>query len=211
MRRRELGFTLIEILVVIAIIATLVAAVSVTVPLVQERNRRLNCQRNMKELGTVFTLYQQENQGRPPYDGVSMFLYFRVKDSAIKEGQETLLICPGDNQAVNPTTPELQSDYDDIDLSNPRNNMCSYAVRNFTDHPLLRESKKIQIVACDRQGLDGRTAHHDNGLVILYDDGAAKFMTREDLGLSRDDPIVVGPGSEHELLKQVVYIPSSKE
>jgi prepilin-type N-terminal cleavage/methylation domain-containing protein len=212
MRRRERGFTLIEILVVIAIIATLVAAVSVTIPLVQDRNNRLACAKNLKEVGTLFINYQQEHQGRPKYDGVAMFLYFRVTSNDIRKNEESVLICPGDQQVINPNTPELQAKYDDeVDLTNPPDDMCSYAVRDFTTYPLSVEAKEAQIVACDRNGNNGRTLHHRDGLNILYDNGASKFMSREDLGISGDADIVVGPASEHELLKQVVYIPNKKE
>jgi prepilin-type N-terminal cleavage/methylation domain-containing protein len=211
MRRRQQGFTLIEILVVIAIIATLVAAVSVTVPLVQERNRRLGCQRNLKELGTLFLTYQQEKQGKPRYDGASMFLYFRVSKSDVQKGQETVFTCPGDQSVTPPTTPELQAKYDEIDLTNPPADVCSYAVRDFTNYPMSMDSKELEIIACDKQGNDGRTAHHQDGLVILYKDGSSKFMDRDSLGLSAEAPIVVGPGSEHDLLKKVIYAPDRKE
>ncbi len=171
------------------------------------RNRRASCQRNLEELGTLFVVLEKETNGHMPYDGVSLFLSFRAKNSWIKKKQEALLICPGDNQAIMPTTPEQQDAYDEIDLSNPRNNMCSYAVRDFTRYPLFADCEEPQIIACDRQGLDGRTAHHDNGLCVLFDDGSVRFMSRGDLGLARDDPIVVGPGSNHPMLSKVVSIP----
>ncbi len=212
MRRRERGFTLIEILVVIAIIATLVAAVSVTIPLVQDRNQRLACAKNLKEVGTLFINYNQENQGRPKYDGVSMFLYFRVTTKDIRKKEEAVLVCPGDQQVANPSAPETQAKYDDeVDLTNPPDDLCSYAVRDFSNHALSVESDEAQIIACDRNGLNGRTLHHRDGVNVLYDNGSAKFMSREDLGISGNADVVVGPTSEHEMLKQVVYIPNKKE
>lgn len=211
MRRRQQGFTLIEILVVIAIIATLVAAVSVTVPLVQERNRRLGCQKNLKELGTLFSSYRMEKQGKPKYDGVSMLLYFRVMRNEVKKGQETLYFCPGDQTMTPPTTPEQQAKYDDVNLDDPPTDLCSYSVRDFTNYPLKAETPDLEIIACDRQGADGRTQHHDGGLVVLYNDGSSKWMDREALGLSAEAPIVVGPGSEHDQLKKVIYTPDRKE
>lgn len=141
------------------------------------------------------------------YSGVSVLLHFRRNSGCIKEGQETLFICPGDNQAINPTTPQQQQAYDALDLNDPRNNMCSYAVRDFLLYPLDPDAETPQIIACDRMGLDGRTAHHSDGLCVLFDDGAVKFMSREDLGLSRDDPIVVGPRSTHPMLGRVRYHP----
>ncbi len=173
-------------------------------------DRSIPCRRNLKELGTLVTGSMDDGSfGRiaAHYSGVSILLWFRVKGGAIEEGRESMLICPGDNQAVNPVSREAQREYDDIDLDDPRNNMCSYAVRDFRRFPLDLTQLGSEIIACDRLGLDGRTAHHDNGLCVLFADGEVGFLTRDDLGLSREDPIVLGPKSKSPLLRTVRYAP----
>jgi hypothetical protein len=141
-----------------------------------------------------------------------MFLYFRVSSNDIRKGEESVLICPGDNAVKSPSSPEAQAVYDDeVDLSNPPDNMASYAVRDFTTYPLSVEAPERQIIACDRNGSDGRTLHHRGGLNVLFDNGQSVFLSREDLGISGDADVVVGPASEHDVLKQVVYIPNKKE
>lgn len=212
MRRSEKGFTLIEIMVVIAIIATLVAAVSLGIPLVQERSNRLQCARNLSDFGTLFTNWRLEKPGKPKYSGVALFLWFRKKRD-IREGEEEKLLCPGDQSVLFPADAEDRAKYNEVDLKNPPTDMCSYAVRDFNKYPLSQDSGKIQIIACDRQGNDGRTMHHKGGITVLYDSGSAKFLEKEALGVSMgdDDPIVVGPTTDHEMLKKVIVVPDSKE
>lgn len=213
MRRSEKGFTLIEIMVVLAIIATLVAAVSVGIPMVKQRSMRLQCQRNLQSVGIIFTQQQLEKPGRPKYSGAALLLWFRKKGD-IKLGEEkNALLCPGDMGVIFPTTPEDSAKYDDINLDSPPSDMCSYAARDFVKYQLLMDAPAKQIIACDRQGNDGRTAHHEGGLIVLFDNGSSMWMDKEALGLSGGDenPIVVGPDSEQPLLKQVVVVAGTKD
>jgi prepilin-type N-terminal cleavage/methylation domain-containing protein len=211
MRRQAQGFTLIEIMVVIAIIAGLIGTVAIIVPQMQEKQRRFTCQNNLSQLGGLFIAERTEKHGKPKYDGSALWLSWRQKRDQIKEGQEAVLICPGDNAITAPDTPELKQRYTDVDLKNPPNDLTSYAARDFSVYPLDNEAKRVQIIGCDRNGPDGRTAHHKNGLNIVYDDGASKFVERDELGISQDDPIVVGPESSNEDLKKVVGVKQKKD
>jgi len=212
MRRSERGFTLIEIMVVIAIIATLVAAVSLGIPLVQKRSQKLQCQRNLSDLGTLFTTWRLEKPGKPKYSGVALFLWFRKKRD-IQLGDEETLLCPGAQGVTWPATQEDREAYNDVDLQNPPTDKCSYAVRDFEKYPLKQDAGAKQIIACDRQGNDSRTMHHPDGVVVLFDNGSASFMDKEALGVSMgpEDPVVVGPDAENEMLKQVIVVPESRE
>ena len=53
MRSRESGFTLIEIMIVMAIIVTLAGMVMMIVPYATERSKRLNCANNLSQLGKI--------------------------------------------------------------------------------------------------------------------------------------------------------------
>lgn len=205
MRRRAQGFTLIEIMVVIAIIAGLISTVVIVVPKMQENQKKLTCQQNLSGLGKIFVTWRSSNMGKPPYDGQALFLSWRTKKSEIRQGDEAVLICPGDQAVTQPGSPEAQAAYDTIDLKNPPTDKCSYAVRYFSKFPFDVESPRKEIVACDRQGPDGRTMHHRDSIMVVFDDAACKPMTREDLGIATDSPIVVGPEATHEDLKKVVY------
>jgi prepilin-type N-terminal cleavage/methylation domain-containing protein len=65
-RPRRLGFTLIEVLVVVAIIALLVAILLPSLSRAKGMARMTQCQSNMKQLATAFATYATEYKGRLP-------------------------------------------------------------------------------------------------------------------------------------------------
>ncbi len=72
--RRALGFTLIEILVVIAIIAILAAILFPAFARARENARKASCQSNLKQIGLGFTQYLQDYDERyPPMYGSSVW------------------------------------------------------------------------------------------------------------------------------------------
>ena len=66
MRLGRRGFTLIELLVVIAIIAILAAILFPVFVAASERGRTASCVGNLKQLGSGFMLYTDDNGGRYP-------------------------------------------------------------------------------------------------------------------------------------------------
>ena len=62
------GFTLIELLVVVAIIALLMAILLPTLQRARKRAKATVCLSHLKEWGTTFALYVQDNEGRLPGD-----------------------------------------------------------------------------------------------------------------------------------------------
>ena len=210
MRNRAQGFTLIEILVVITIIASLAGAVLILVPRIQEKQRQTTCANHLRQLGGIYTSESMEKPGLPPQVGASLWLHYRQKHY-IQKTREEVLTCPGDNTVRVPANDADAERYDEINLADPPLDVCSYMGRDFLTYPLSNEAEAAQIIGCDRNGTDFKTPHHRDGLNILYDDGAVQFKDREFLGLTPEDPIVVGPDSDVEILRQVVYGPPRKE
>ena len=57
------GFTLIELLVVIAIIALLLSILMPALQRVKKQARSVACQANLRQWGTIFSIYMQDNDG----------------------------------------------------------------------------------------------------------------------------------------------------
>jgi prepilin-type N-terminal cleavage/methylation domain-containing protein len=101
---RQRGFTLVEMLVVIAIIVVLMAILFPVFSRVRERARKMTCINNLSQLATALKRYQSDNSGRfPPapvfvngrYYGGFSALYPDYIDKT------DILICP-DDLAVRP-------------------------------------------------------------------------------------------------------------
>jgi prepilin-type N-terminal cleavage/methylation domain-containing protein/prepilin-type processing-associated H-X9-DG protein len=90
--RRRLGFTLVELLVVITIIGMLVALLLPAVHSVRERARQTQCMNNIKNLALAVVSYDS-SKGQPP--GLSQF----VKQANTSSGKTNIANVAYDNQA----------------------------------------------------------------------------------------------------------------
>lgn len=64
--KRALGFTLFELLAVVAIIGILLTLLAPAVSRVRERGRQTDCQSNLRQFGTALIVYRADHQGSNP-------------------------------------------------------------------------------------------------------------------------------------------------
>ncbi len=122
--KRKSGFTFLELLVVIALVAVLAAILFPTVKAVRQRTAQAGCLNNLRQIGVAFQGYVHENNGLLPYNPVSGggswymligpyggFNYGEIyteAEAAIKAGRiptlarKSILHCPGEETIRQP-------------------------------------------------------------------------------------------------------------
>jgi prepilin-type N-terminal cleavage/methylation domain-containing protein/prepilin-type processing-associated H-X9-DG protein len=77
---RRAGFTLVELLVVIGIIALLISILLPAMSAAREQGNAIKCLSNVRQLGGAFILYADENKGKLPFPTASKGAGRRVTD-----------------------------------------------------------------------------------------------------------------------------------
>ena len=105
MRHLEPGFTLAELMTVIAIIALLVSLLLPAISAARAAAYRTNCTSNIRQIGYAFELYANdhadtlphEDNGdtRPPFGSGWYIVLKPYVDADADHGRDTVFVCPG--------------------------------------------------------------------------------------------------------------------
>ncbi len=212
MRNREQGFTLIEILIVITIIAALVGLVAALIPKGIKAKEKTTCLKNLSELGGLLITRRAGKGWNTRLNGAAFLL--QVADE-IQDENLRVFICPGEPKSVAPDRPEVGSQefiemYRSMNLKEGvRAEYTSYAGPNWKDYPPARAGRaalESRVIACDRCA-DGQ-AYHD-GICVVYDSSSTRFIdSKEIAGFDPDvGAIIVGKNSKDKRLKKMIFFP----
>ncbi|MHC4136970.1 MAG: prepilin-type N-terminal cleavage/methylation domain-containing protein [Planctomycetota bacterium] len=197
MKEREAGMTLIEILVVITIIATIAGMATVLIHVGQEKRIQYAC---VNHVGQLVGLLESTPGRYPQHDGPNLVLYFVKKgEIAGKDGLE-VLFCPGDLDESLAQAGGVEA-YRDLDLSlkGEYGHLTSYAARAMTDRDcrVPRGTPIPTVLVAD----DSEDHHFEKGIVVGLTGGAAKYRDKvDDYEMDRETPLFVGEGSTVEEL-----------
>jgi prepilin-type N-terminal cleavage/methylation domain-containing protein len=209
-RARQLGaaagFTLIEILVVLTIIA---AIIGIAVPIytsVTDNKNVVVCKNNLKSLGGAMELYYQRFKRYPSTRSGVQFLLAPLKTKIVDYKPETIektvrnmYVCPGDDYANAAIGGDVWEAFRDLDNIDP---VCvSYAGRNTKEFLMLRKNAGSEVIAADAGGPEGRQFTHRNKVNILYLDQSVQDLDIMDLPDGDGSKFEVGPNSPLEPLK----------
>lgn len=207
---RRAGFTLVELLVVIGIIALLISILVPSLSRARETAQRITCLSNMRQLGLAMMMYTQENKGKFPAVGLGQaedWLYGAVGRDR-NEGRlvkyqggrynPKIYYCPSDAAEARKSR--------GLDFSYTVNwNICWYPSRNppaGTVYPptigrIVNSSKKILMIDESAQTLDDPCWAPENWfndtqnmLAIRHDKQAEKAK-----GLTQQQVLQAGRGN----------------
>ncbi|MCS7224145.1 MAG: DUF1559 domain-containing protein [Armatimonadetes bacterium] len=96
MQGKQQGFTLVELLVVIGIIAILASILFPVFSRAREKARQAACLSNLRQQGMAVSLYVQDYEAYPPFSFVTHGLPYRWYDQIISYAARTdgLFVCP---------------------------------------------------------------------------------------------------------------------
>ena len=214
MLSRNRGFTLIEILVVITIIAALAGMVVALVPMLTRQSEMTQSMNNLKQIGGI--LQAKQAGGKLKYYSGAAFLLQSMDE--IMDDDLKVFISPSDK-----LFPESRHDvgsadfiesYRSLDLkSGVSNELCSYSGPNWKEFPQARAGRaalKSRLWGCDRcyQGVP-----FANGICALYRSGKTEFIPIENIkGADLENGIIqVGKNSPDELLNKMCYFPADSD
>ena len=213
MNQRQGGFTLIEILVVITIIAALVGLVTLLIPEGEEARKKAQCMNNLRQIGGLIVTRQSSGKQVMNYSGAPFLLQVanNIKDTGLE-----VFICPGESGVQGRPETGTQ-DFIDMYRKNEKNlmkldedalsKMSSYAGANWAEHKYNPASNESRIWGCD--ACMGRIPYH-RGIVVLWDSNKVNFIDVDSLEGQREDQIVVGPGSGDKRLEKMIFLPKQR-
>ena len=204
---RAAGFTLIEILVVLTIIA---AIIGIAVPIytsAKDSSDLTICKTNLRSLGLAMQMYYERFKGYPSTRSGLQFLLAPLKTSTGMDYDEKTIdktvrntyVCPGDDIALGAIAGDVWEAYRDLDNIQPE--CVSYAGRNTKEFPLRRKNAAMAVIAADAGGPEGRVFSHRNRVNVLYLDNAVQEIDIMELPDGDESKFEVGPNSPLEPLK----------
>lgn len=173
---RRSGFTLIELMVVMAIISVLMGMVFPALHSFRERGNRLSCMNNLRQIGIVSLTYAENWRGKLPYSGYkSASILHLLKEKNLDSWE--VFWCLSDNGP------------DDGVQSDPA--LRSYMFYNYAVHPgmeLSVQDKSVVGVIWDAYGGDttGKsesskyTNHGVDGGNVFFLGGHCRFVPSEE-------------------------------
>ncbi len=159
-RKAGRGFTLVELLVVISILALLSSLAYPAIRLAIESGRRTRCASNLKQIGEAIIAESLTPGGYPYRPGATGAETLAILFERDVLGEPQVFECPGSGVRC-------------TDLESIRQN-CSFAFR--TGERALPTRAKAVPIACDRS-----VDHHGDGIHVLYSDGRVVFEKLKEL------------------------------
>jgi len=170
------------------------------------------CLYNLKDLADIYVECSRDPDWTPR-SGPALLLQWRREGKWIPSGREHVLTCRGDEDVQRGPAAIRLPRYDTVDLDDPPDDLCSFAVRDFARFPVDgTQLAKEPILACvGRFTDDGWKPFHEDAFVVAFADGSSSFLSAADLGLAPGSEPIVGPDSPSPILRVLCFHPGRTE
>lgn len=176
---RRAGFTLVEILVVIAIVAILTGLLLPALSRAREKSREAACAGNLRQIGQVAAIYNDDYGALPPanfsgyvmWNGVDYLLYARLLETAGQPLAKSFF-CPSSR-----AFPMYDADTGIQNLGVPgKLTAGTYQTRSFLEGAPTTLNGETKALLADLYDGVGALRNHPSGANVLYTDGAVRFV-----------------------------------
>ena len=191
MRTRRHGFTVLELLAVIALIGILAAILLPALARAREAGRRVACLSNLSQIGIALRIYADENNRELPWSGGNNDAYCLVSLHADASLSPFLFVCPSDSSFFD----EELYDYETgrpLDMTKLSHDLNTVGLRGSYDYfgaytrtpiatPLpTRQAAKVPIMWDIGSAYFRGSNHAAGGSNVLWLDGSVSFRRSED-------------------------------
>jgi len=190
--RPQGGFSFIEILVVMGIIALLASLVVGVIPLITDRAARAKSQDNFRQLGIMMQAINSNISQWPPYNGKNFVLAplaHGVHDEDAPGALEVFFSTSDSNYKASKVEIERYKGITKQKLKNGDDfhELTSYAGRRNNDgkeYVLTSSDTTSKGLICFSDDDDG-ALHHEGGLIVGFANGRADFLEWDELGFPK--------------------------
>jgi prepilin-type N-terminal cleavage/methylation domain-containing protein len=192
------GFTLVELMVVIAIIAAIIALVLPTLMRGKDQANATLCQAHLSEIGKSLLLFKTQRDHYPKESGIRFFLAPWNRKVLEKDPKNAkIYVCPGDENLLQ----RIEGDYGIVaqeleDWEYFSSDYTSYAGRDQKRFPIDFNNPTSQLIVCDD---DEDLPNHPSQINVLFMSGAVDRVLLDEL--EEGEEFILGEDSPLELFR----------